>query len=244
MEIPEHNPEVTPRIKDSAYWPLEKYIPTLSSEALTMLKDKTAVETTEDDQGEDSLKIKINDKEHEIPKLLTSKKALSFIGFSKERIDEIWPFLLQVSPPVVIPSVADGPEWAFWFEIKLLIGDVDYATTKMTSTESDDAWNTKVLDRMGMSEEVRMRGLKIQGKESVMFTYLQEQKPQELIPLIQRYIYHRWCVLIKLDSEILAGNSERSDWLETLEEEFEQKPINLDVLYGRPVKWVGLLWDT
>lgn len=246
MEIPEHNPETIPRIKNTAYWPYAKYIPVLSEAAMKKLAEKGVLEVGKDNNGDDSLRIKIKDKGYVIPRVLTSKKALLFLGFTKEKVDELWNSLIKVNPPVITPSISDGGEWAFWFELKLWIGDEIYAITKRTADKRDDAWNNTVLGRVGLNDSARLHSLKIKGEKGQVTTFIQEQKPQDLLPLFQRYIYHRWNILAKLDKLVLSDDNPddifESDWWSRLTEEFEKTPLDLDVLYGRRVTWEHIEW--
>lgn len=250
MEIPEYNSETIPRIKNSAYWPYAKFLPVLSETAIRILEARGALEKGQDINGEDTLRIKINNKVYTIPRILTSKKSLSWLGFTKERVNELWETLLKVSSPMIIPSINDGGEWAFWVEIKLWIGDEIYAISKRSADKRDDAWNNTVLSRIGINDTARLQPLKIKGEKGLIYTFIQEQKPQDLLPLIQRYIYHRWHLLSELNKLILVGSShsieagKNRDWLTNMGEQFETNPIDLDFLYGRSVTWGCTEWKT
>ncbi|MCJ1349884.1 hypothetical protein MMC31_008127 [Peltigera leucophlebia] len=244
MEIPEFNPVIIPRIKNQAYWPYAKFIPVLSERALSMLKEKFTVVTGEDNNGDAILRITINQKHYVIPRTLTSKRALTFLGFNKERVNDLWDTLINVRPPVVIPSIEDGAAFAFWCELKLWIGDEMYATTKLPETKRNDTWNNTVLSRIGLNDVARFQGLKIKGEDGQVYTYIQEQKPQDLLPLIQRYIFHRWALLAKMDEIIINTDVFDTDWWVKLVQEFEQSPVDLDVLYGRKTTWERTEWKS
>lgn len=247
MEIPEYNPEITPRIKNTEYWPYAKFIPVLSETALRILEEKGALELGQDISGEEGMWIIINNTVYEIPRILTSKKTLSWLGFTKERVDELWNTLLKVSPPMITPSISDGGAWAFWLEIKLWIGDEMYAITKRFADKTDDSWNNKVLSRIGFNDSARLKPLKIKGEKGLIYSSIQEQKPQDLLPLVQRYVYHRWNMLTQMNKMILRHSSYSSsgtDCLTKLAEQFEREPIDLDTMYGRKVTWGRVEWNT
>lgn len=260
MEIPEYNFELIPRIRNTEYWPYARFIPVLSDVALEILKEKGVIELKQDKDGEEVMIILIKNKCYEIPKILTSKKSLYWLGFTKERVDKLWDSLVKVSPPCTTPSIIDGGAWAFWLEIKLWIGDEIYAITKKKSDKKDDLWNNKILnDRIGLNDLSRLKKLKIlpRSKNADMYsppiyTYIQEQKPQDLLPLVQRYIYYRWNLLSQLNKVVLYHSSSyfysslepsgKDDCLKFLLDQFEMNPIDLDFMYGRRVIWDRVEW--
>lgn len=259
MEIPEYNPEVTPRIKNAEYWPFAKFIPVLSETALQILYEKGAVKLEKDLDGEEIMRIIINNKFYDLPRILTSKRTLSWLGFTKERVDELWESLVKVSPPMVTPSISDGGAWAFWQEIKLWIGDEMYAITERSTDKKDDVWNNKVLSRIGFDHGHRFKSLKIKGENGLMYTRIQDQKPQDLLPLVQRYVHHRWHMLVELNKMILPHSSSYfyssapggiyDDGLAWLAVEFEKgqfdvDPVDLDTMYNHKVTWRRVEWCT
>lgn len=257
MEIPEYNPEIIRRIRNTEYWPFAKNIPVLSDTALRILAEQGALELGRDMDGEEVMWIRINNTSYEIPRILTSKKTLTWLGFTKERVDELWKTLIKVSPPVITPTESDGGEWAFWFEIKMWIGDEMYAITKRSADKRDDLWNDKILNRIGFNHSARLKPLKIKGDKGLIYTYIQEQKPQDLLPLVQRFIYHRWNMLAHMNKMILRHSSYGSsaggggsgggggiDCLIKMVEQFEMDPVDLDIMYGRTVTWGRTEWKT
>lgn len=236
METPEENPEEIPRIKDSAYWPYAKFIPVLSNEAQSKLENIGALEKGLDIYGDDTLIVKIDGVRHFIPKFLTSKHALLFLGFTKPRADELWEVLLRVSPPVVIPVVGDA-EQAFWLNLKLWLADEFYIMPRRTGIERDDEYTKTVLDLLGLSEVARLQRLKIEGDNGPVFTSINEQEPKDILPLVQRYIYHRWNLLAHLNKSILADDLGGKGWWTRLKEEFTKDPVDLDVLYNLNILW-------
>lgn len=248
MEIPEYNPEIIiPRIKNSEYWPYAKFIPVLSETALEILREKGAIELRKDAGGEEIIRIMINNKSYDIPKILTSKGTLSWLGFTKERVDVLWDSLVKVSPPMITPSISDGGEWAFWQEIKLWIGDEMYAITKRSTDQRDDLWNKKVMDRIGFEDLHRSKRLKLMGENGQMvYTHIQDQKPQDLLALVQRYVYYRWNMLAQMNKMILLHSSSSHcysssgmhvDCITRLAVQFEMDPIDLDAMYGHRINW-------
>lgn len=254
MEIPEYNPELIPRIRNTEYWPYAKFIPVLSDAALQMLKEKGAIEIKQDD-GEEVIRIIVENGHYEIPKILTSKKTLSWLGFTQERVDLLWDTLVKASPPIITPSISDGGGWAFWHEIKLWLGDVIYATTKRTADTTDDEWNDKVLKRIGLSDYARLKSLRIRGREDyTLYTYIHQAKPQDLIPIVQRYVYYRWNMLTQMNKMILYhsscysylsiyGPDGSNDCMKTLVKQLEMEPLDLDSMYGRRCTWIGVEWN-
>lgn len=224
MEIPEYNPETIPRIKDSAYWPFDKRIPVLSEPAIKKLQDHGVLETGLDNYGEDSLIIVFNSTRHFIPKYLTSKPALYFLGLNKSRVDELWGDLLKVTPPIVIPSISDGGADPFFMEIKLWLADENY--------ERNDSVTDNVLNHIGLSEAARSQQLIIHRDGGPITTTIHEQKPKDIIPLVEKFISHKWFVLELMDEMIMSGDRHGKDWWTRLVEELTQDPIDLDEMYG------------
>ena len=244
MEIPEYdNPEAIPRIRNTAYWPFAKYIPVLSEAAMKKLQDKGVLETGPDIYGEDTLKILIDNKHHPIPRYLTSKQALYFLGLNKPRVDTLWEDLLRVTPPFVTPSIYDGGQHPFWMEIKLWLADEIEANPKRFGTEKNDEITDKVLNQIGLDKGARLQFVIVGGANGLFLTSIQEQKPQDILPLVQRFIYHRWLLLAKMDKAIIHGDANGKDWWTRLSEEITKNPINLDELYGLHLMWRDTNWN-
>ena len=245
MEIPEYDdPAAIPRIRNTAYWPFAKYIPVLSEAAIKKLQDKGVLETGLDIHGEDTLKILINNKRHPIPRYLTSKQALLFLGLTKRRVDTLWEDLLKVTPPFVTPSIYEGGQHPFWMEIKLWLADEIDDNPKRSGTEKNDEISDKVLNKIGLDEGARLQSLMIEGANGPVLTSIQEQKPQDILPLVQRLIYHRWLLLAKMEKAIIHGDTNGKDWWTRLSEEITKDPINLDELYGLHLTWRDTIWKS
>lgn len=241
MEIPEEDPEELPRIKDSAYWPYAKFIPVLSNEAQSKLEMIDVLEKGLDVYGDDTLIVKIDGVRHFIPKFLTSKHALLFIGFTKARADELWEILVKVSPPVTLPIVGNA-EQAFWLHLKLWLVDEFHIMPRSKGSERDDEYTKTVLDLLGFSEVARLQRLVIEGEDGPILTTINEQKPQDIFPLVQRYIYHKWNLLAHLNKSILADKLGGKGWWTRLREEFTKDPVDLDVLYNLNLLWRHTEW--
>ena len=79
------------------YWPYDK-IPVISETALKMLEKNFDYETGRDEFGRHSIKLIIFDNYIEVPKFLTSKGALAFLGFTHTRAEQLWEYLINVPP--------------------------------------------------------------------------------------------------------------------------------------------------
>lgn len=206
---------------DFKYWPYDK-IPVISETALEMLEKNTDYETGRDGFGGHSIKLIIFDKCIEVPKFLTSKGALAFLGFTHTRAEQLWTYLINVPPSMDGPDIEDGGEYYFWK------GTVEFLDVKI-SLAKEPAINRgrdskALLDDVGLTNKVQLQELRITSDydESIL-TCLQAQMPEDALPLAKQYIQHRWEILVGLEDII----TKRVDWREDTVKKFTQHPIDL-----------------
>lgn len=75
--------------KEFKYWP-DDLIPVIFEPVLAMLAKDDYYMTGKDNFVEHSIILKISDKEIKIPKYLTSKKTLAFLGLTPSCVKKLW----------------------------------------------------------------------------------------------------------------------------------------------------------
>lgn len=170
-----------------ACWPEEKNIPALSTRIMDVLLTKDIIEIGEEGgkipfncYGEDILRLKHNKVYYQIPKYLTCKGTLEFLGFSRKEIEVIWQFVINRKPPSKEP-VAPYQAYEFW------IGVMIYLDTKFKNLVQQNKpiqiMNSKqILDVIGLRSEVQLQTLKLTNKEKNSFyTCLLSQNSEYVI---------------------------------------------------------------
>lgn len=217
------------KVEPLKYWPHDKNIPVLSESSIAKLKEARILETGKDPWKEDFLNINIDGANLKIPKMLTSRAALLFLGFEVAQAEKLWKMLLNVSSPLVIPNVENGGQWAFWMEVKLWICDEIFEAPGHVQKDKEAFWTKKLLDRVGITQACREQNFKVIKDGKVVTTNLKNQKPQDVLYLVKKYIDHRWQILAKMESVIAQGD--HSEWWPRLRKETTKNPMDFQAVY-------------
>lgn len=217
------------RVEAFRYWPHDRNIPVLSESTMNKLKEANILEISKDNWEEDMLNINIDGVQSGMPRMLTSRAALVFLGLTVAQAEKLWKILLKVSSPPVIPNVENGGQWAFWMGVKLWMCDEISEVPGYFQKDQEVSWTNKLLDRAGITKLCREQELKvIRGGETVI-TCLQDQKPKDVLYLVKKYIDHRWQLLAKMES--VLARDDPSEWWPRFSREMTKSPIDFQAVY-------------
>lgn len=217
------------RVEAFKYWPHDRNILVLSESTMNKLKEADILEIGKDPWEEDMLNINIDGVDLKIPKMLTSRAALLFLGFTLAQAEKLWKILLKVSSPPVIPNVENGGQWAFWMGVKLWMCDEIFEAPGLFQRDQEAFWTNQLLDHAGITELCRQQELKVIKDGQVVITNLQDQKPQDVLYLVKKYIDHRWQILAKMESVI--AHSDQYEWWPRLSREVTKNPMDFQAVY-------------
>lgn len=218
-----------------ASWPEEKNVPVLSTVIADILLKKDIIETGEEGgkipfncYGEEIFRLKHNENFYEIPKNLTSKGTLHFLGFRPSEVGILWHYAINRQSPTNEP-ITQHRAYGFWKGVN------EYLDDKFRNLIRRNTWiqmmDTKqVLDAIGLRSEVQSQSLTIKNEVGgKLFLSLQNQNPRSVIAWAKRYIKRRWSVLADLEIHI---NSRPGDgWLLDIVREFNEHPVDTDSAY-------------
>lgn len=218
-----------------ACWPEEKKIPVLSKFVVDILLKKDNIEIGEEGgkipfngYGEDILRLKHNKNFYEIPKILTSKGTLHFLGFRPSDVEVLWQYIINRRSPSNEP-IAPFRAYRFW------IGVNEYLNIKFRTLFERNKYiqvmSTKhMLDTIGLRNDVQIQTLKItyEGR-GPFYISLQNQNPRSVLEWVKRYIHHRWSMLA--DLETLISSRPGDGWLLDIVREFNEKPLDSNTAY-------------
>lgn len=206
------------------YWP-EDLIPVISKPVLAVLTKDEYYMTGQTNFVEYSMILKLSHKEIKIPKYLTSKEALAFLGLNPSRVKELWQDLNSNPELLNRSNIESGKGFYVW---KIII---KFLEKKSNITEHanyyDRAYSKKVLDDIGLTNEAQLRDLKIKTGYGEAILNLQAQIPKDAIFLAKQYIKHRWEMLAQLEFVI----AKRKNWREDVLMRFIQQPFDLTTFY-------------
>lgn len=218
-----------------ACWPEEKNIPVLSTRIVDILLTKDIIEIGDEGgkipfncYGEDILRLKHNKDYYQIPKYLTCKGTLEFLGFSEKEIDLIWQYVINRKPPSNEP-IAPYRAYGFWQGIN------NYLDTKFKNLVEENKPiqimdSKQILDAIGLRNDVQLQTLKLTNEgRNPFYICLQNQNPRYMIQWARRYIRRRWSILADLENHISSRPGD--GWLLDIVREFNDKPIDLDIAY-------------
>lgn len=207
---------------DYKYWPYDD-IPIISERVLAKLGGHHEYETAWDTFGERSLKLRILDERIELPKYLTSKGALAFLGFTRTHVKELWQYLIHVPEPMDGPDIECGGEHFFWTDIIQFLDD-KISSAREAASNHDRKSAKVLLDHMGLTQKVQMQELRITSDDGqTIVTCLQAQMPKYAFSLAKQYIQQRWIMLLELEDIIDRGGNYR----ENIAARFTQHPIEM-----------------
>lgn len=207
------------------YWPKD-FIPVISELVLPMLDKDDYHEEGQNLFLNEVIKLTILDKNIIIPKYLTSPRALTFLGFTESRARILWRHLKNVATNEDGPNVEGGSGFYFWRDlIKIL--EKQIIDTMENKDMHNIAYSRKVLDNIGLTNEVQLQDIKVTTGYGEATLNLRAQIPKDTIPLAKQYITHRWKMLTQL-SDIIT---KKEDWRKEVMLNFAQGPIGLTSLH-------------
>lgn len=209
---------------DFKYWPYDD-IPTISERVLAKLEEYNEYERDWDTFGERSLRLLILNKCILIPRFLTSKGALVFLGFNRTRVKQIWHNQIRLPEPMDEPDIENGGEHLFWTYIVQFLDDNISSAREYENNST--ASSQDLLDRVGLTREVQRQELRITDADGLtILTSLQAQLPKDAVPLAKQYIKHRWAMLVGLEDII----DKRVDFREDIVAKFTRHPIEIMIV--------------
>lgn len=207
---------------DFKYWPCDD-INILSERVLTQLAEYNEYERAWDNFGERSLTLIILGRCIHLPRFLTSKAALAYLGFTRTRVEELWQGQIRVPESMDGPNIECGGEYYFWaFIIQFLD---DKISSARENAENGVIRSSKdLLDDMGLTRNVQRQELRVtSGDDQTIVTSLRAQMPKDALPLAKQYIIQRWAMPLGLNDTIDQRGSLRED----IVTKFTQHPIEI-----------------
>lgn len=214
-------------------WPMEKKIPVLSELIFNLLLEKDIIETGEeggkqpfDRYGDEIFRLKHLNDFYELPKAITSKGTLLFLGFKPDNIEVLWQYIHSRVPKRNEPVSPHGGFWKGineYLDIKCKqLFDQNRLVTVMTTKQ--------MLDNIGLRTNVQIQTLQIKNEEKeILYLSLQNQSPIAAISWARRYINRRWKILADLENYI--NSKPGNGWVMDLVREFRDKPVDSDFPY-------------
>lgn len=197
--------------------PRFNYIALLSEEAADILDN--VLEADVNQWGDDALQLTINEQSFEIPRNLTSRGTLDFLGFTDTQVEALWTFLKEVDPRAspLAPINEFGTR---------MIEYVDDITKSMNLRNEEGQLKSsgELLNALGLTNDVQSRPVELTSQPGLggPGQTLQEIRPDRVLALAKRYIVRRWEFLREMDSLIL---SQQEGWWEKIVKGFTQSPI-------------------
>lgn len=219
-----------------ACWPAEKKIPVLSEHMFDQLLREDIIETRKEGGkfipfncfGDEIFRLKHNKDFYEIPKVITSKGALLFLGFKPNDIEVLWDYILN-RVAQRNERVSPYRAYRFWRGVNEYL-DVKCKYLFDQNRDVTILQTKQMLDIIGLRTNVQMQTLQITNdrKES-LYLSLQSQNPEFVVSWARRYIQRRWRVLVDLENYITSKPG--GGWILDLVREIKDKPINSDAPY-------------
>lgn len=213
------------------YWPCD-LVPVFSKPVLATLRKDDDCKKGQDIFGMRSIVLAISfDKLIEIPKIITSRNALVFLGFTPTRAQEIWRYIIMVPESLDGPDIERGGAFYFWKDLTEFVDTKIIAARKHADYMHGRAYSKKLLDDIGLTNEVQMQqGLRIKTDDNnngeSNLTCLQAQMPENAVALAKQYIRYRWDLLLGLGDIIAKGGN----WKEGIVAKITQDPIDFTAL--------------
>lgn len=218
-----------------ACWPVEKKIPVLSELIFDLLLKKDIIETGEEGGklpfnsfGDEIFRLKHNNDLYEIPKVITSKGALLFLGFKTNDIEVLWHYILNRVPPRNEP-VSPYRAYGFWRGINEYL-DIKCKYLFDQNRDVTIMQTKQMLDIIGLRTNVQIQTLQITNdRKEILYLSLQNQNPRSVVSWARRYIQRRWRVLADLENYITSKPGD--GWVLDLVKEIKDKPVDSDAPY-------------
>lgn len=220
-----------PKVEGSYYWPHQN-IPILSPGTLTLLENANSIETKQDNSGEEYYILKINEISYEIPKFLTSKRALIFLGFTTTKIEEIWNYINDPSFPPWKPDITDGREYWFWERFKIWLDDEIDKTNEQILSNRDKSCSKFLLDSIGLTDDTQLKSLQTTetGSKPVFIT-LRDRDLSDIFDWVRHYLERKWSMLQLIECAIVKSPQHGNEWLFEIAKEFNENPIDKSPAY-------------
>lgn len=223
--------------EEDKYW-LYIRMPVFSKKVLTTLRKHNFCEIRRNIYGESLITLIILDKRIELPKYLTSKGALVFLGFTPTLVDELWKHLGNAPEPTDGFDIECGGKFYFWTHTTEFL-EKKIAAAKENSNGHDRT--KKILDNLGLTDDVQLQGIRIKGNHcEAILTSLRAQMPEDGISLARQYIKRRWEILVGLQDII----TQRENWEEEIVRKFAPGPIDFTALHFLELNPWGLSLET
>lgn len=217
------------------FWPRNKDVAILSETTLDMLQLRNVIEIEDERRRvllncyeEDVLKLIINKNKYEIPKYITSRGTLAFLGFTKSKVKVLWQYLNSLNLPLD-EAIASYEAYLFWEGVKAWL-DLECNKLAIQYKNNDIIGTKQFLDGIGLTTDVQHQRLKVtyEGKKSE-FIYLDKQDMPWVIQWVKRYIKRRWSILINMDFNI--NHKPINESFSDIVMELNDKPVGSEIAY-------------
>lgn len=217
-------------INSEPSWPAVRDIAILNTKSFDLLHRNGLIELG----PLDHYALKINEKKLVIPKIATSKSALSFLGFTTETIKEIWAYVQN--PMSATPMVTGVPKRGaeFWNRVQTWLDDRIFdimQTRHLTPNES----SPDLLFKLGMRNDAQIQYHQhdappaLGGSHKFCLTQVIES---DVLGWANKVITRKWNMLATLEFSIFRGGDEidAAGWAEVVKE-FTRNPIASEMAY-------------
>lgn len=197
-------------------------ISVLSNDAESLLTTKGVLEFVSSDRHYDPVwALTINSKEHLIPRWLTSRGALDFVGFTDSKVTEIWTYMKENAPPTQDTYPFESAIDEFW---NAVLTWYDHNVAHMIRHEKDIPVSRRtpqlILNFLGIRKEVQDRPMRLSTAAKEIDDVFQLNRIHtHIVPVwTKRYITRRWNVLKKMNGLVLA---QEAGWWEKIAREMD-----------------------
>lgn len=217
--IVEANMENLLRVIEEGNCPRFNHIPLLSGKAADILKDSLDIDVNQ--WGEDAMQLIINDEFYDIPRIMTSRGALDYLGLTKSRVQELWNLIKQVNSRFTYMSPINE------FDQRMInFVDTILNSIKVRNPDGQMKSSVELLDAIGLTNDAQSRPLELTNlarlSGPVRIIQLRRINPVCVHTLARKYIISRWAFLQEMDELIL---NQKEGWWEKIVKEFTQSPI-------------------
>lgn len=197
-------------------------ISVLSNHAESLLTSKGVLEFVSSDRHYDpAWTLTINSKEHLIPRWLTSRGTLHFVGFTNSKVTEIWNYMKENAPPTkdIYPFASAIDE--FWDAV---ITWYDHIVAHMIRHEKNIPESRRspelILNFLGIRNEVQGLPMRLNtAAQEIDDVFQLNRIHTDIVPVwTKRYITRRWNVLKKINGLVL---SQEEGWWEKIAREMD-----------------------
>lgn len=199
--------------------PRFNHIPLLSEEAINILQNSLKIDVNH--WEEDVIRLTIKDQSYEIPRIITSRGALDYLGFNKSQVQKLWNLIKQVDIKVGPLS----PIKEFNQRITRYLDDI-INSISLRNQDGQLKSSTEILDAIGLTNNVQSRQIELTNLPRldgpVRIIQLRKINPICVLDLARKYVIFRWAFLQKMDELILE---QKEGWWEKIVKEFTQSPI-------------------